>query len=119
MTALHSEALIAAKVADQANAADPARVEKVLAAYLAVAFPKAASPEESQRFLNADGTPMVSVVVAKSLPFARALIYEWSLLDGIDRNHWLKWKAISLPASIYDAILDRARLRLRRPEATK
>lgn len=117
MTALNPEALNAAYAAFHSHAADAGRkgsgVEKAIAAYLAVAFPESASPEESRRFVSPDGVPMVSVVVGKSVPFARALVYEWSLRDGIDREHMLRWKAISLPASVYDAILDRVRLRLR------
>ena len=117
MTGLHPEALKAAHAAyrDHALAKEfsPGAVEKVITAYLAVAFPEKASPEEQARFVSPDGVPMVSVVVARSVPFAKALVYEWSLLDGIDRNHMLKWKAISLPAAVYDSILDRVRLRLR------
>lgn len=117
MTAFHPEALKAAQAAyrDHALAKEftPGAVEKIVAAYLSVAFPESASPEESARFVSPDGVPMVSVVVGKSVPFARALVYEWSLLDRVERSHMLRWKAISLPAATYDAILDRVRLRLR------
>jgi len=118
MTALHPEGLKAANAAyrDHATAKDftPGAVEKILGAYLSIAFPEAASsPEESARFTGADGVPMVSVTVAQSFPFARALAYEWGLHDGRDHTWKLKHKALILPAAIYDAILDRVRLRLR------
>jgi len=71
------------------------------------------SPEESARFPGPDGTMMVSVLVARSLPFARALLHEWSLLDGKDRGYLLKAKSISLPASVFDGLLPKVRDRLR------
>lgn len=111
MSALNPQGIAAAKLASPGS--KPGAVEAIVSAYLAVAFPQSASPEESGRFVSPDGVPMVSVKVAKSVPFAKALIYEWSLSDGVERGHMLRWNSISLPAAIYDAILDKARRRLR------
>lgn len=118
MSALHPEALTAAYEAHKAHAADPGRkgngIEKAISAYLAVAYPAPkTSPEEQSRFTGADGVPMVSVTVAQSFPFAKALAHEWSLVDGRDHNWKLKHKALVLPASIYDEILPKVRHRLR------
>ena len=118
MTAFHPEALKAAQAAYRQHALvkeiSPGAVEKILAAYLDTAFPDAAgSPEEASRFRGADGKLYVSVTVARSLPFARAVVAEWKLHDGRDRSWMLKHSALLIEASIYDAILDRVRLRLR------
>ena len=118
MTALHPEGLKAAQAAyrDHALAKDfsPGAVEKVVAAYVAIAYPAPkTSLEESSRFTGDDGVPMVSVTVAQSFPFARALAHEWGLADGRDHTWKLKHKALVLPASTYDAILPKVRHRLR------
>lgn len=118
MTALDPNGVKAAQAAYREHALakefSPGAVEKILTAYLAAVFPDAAgSPEESSRFRGTDGKLYVSVTVARSLPFARALVAEWKLHDGRDRNWMLKHSGLSIEASIYDAILDRVRLRLR------
>lgn len=116
MTALHPEGLKAALAAyrDHVPGSSPHPVEKIVTAYLALAQPASmTSPEESARFPGLDGTMMVSVLVARSVPFAKALLHEWSLLDGMDRGYLLKAKSISLPASVFDGLLPKVRDRLR------
>ncbi len=118
MAALHPEALNAAYAAYHAHAADAGRkgsgVEKAIAAYLD-ALEQGAPADEfgNGRFIGVGGVPMVSVRVAQSYPFAKALVHEWGLHDGRDHDWKLKHKALVLPAATYDAILDRVRLRLR------
>lgn len=71
------------------------------------------SPEEQARITSPDGTVWVSVTVARSVSFAKALLEEWRVFDGVNRSDWIKRKSINIPAAVYDAILDRVRLRLR------
>jgi len=119
MTALDPNALKAAQAAyrDHALAKDfsPGAVEKILTAYLdALEGPPPADEVGNGRVLAADGTPWVYVTVARSLPFAKALVAEWKAFDGSDHGWKLKFKSIGLPARIYDEILPRVRARLQR-----
>jgi hypothetical protein len=72
-----------------------------------------AGDDDNLRAVAADGTPIVTVVVAKSLPFARGLIEAWKAIDQKDRSWMLRNKAFIIPAAIYDEIAPRVRERLR------
>lgn len=49
-----------------------------------------------------DGVLMQSILVARSIPFAKACLAEWHKRDGIDRRDWMRRKSFWVPASVIE-----------------
>jgi hypothetical protein len=53
-----------------------------------------------------DGRMMQSVVVARSIPFARACLVEWKKQDGVERGEWMRRKSFWVPVTVLEAARD-------------
>lgn len=60
-------------------------------------------PDLSAQVEGPDGRMMQSVVVARSVPFARACLAEWKRQDSVERGEWMRRKAFWVPVEVIDA----------------
>jgi len=59
-----------------------------------------------------DGVSYQPVLVARSRPFAAALLEAWRGLDGTDRRRWLSFKSFNVPSEIYARLAPGVRAQL-------